>query len=126
MAFSGYTREALADGTADQRALLARLDLLVDGPYLPERHARLRWRGSDNQRLHILSDRHSDLLDDLCGPAGMEAELAADGRLRWAGVPPVRGFRSRLGRALGERATVTAVAEPPLQEFDFDHGGQCR
>ena len=51
--YSGWTFEHLRDaGTEAQRALLAELDVLVDGPFLlAERTLSLPWRGSRNQRV---------------------------------------------------------------------------
>lgn len=51
--YTGYTFEhLLTHGTEDQKALLSRLDVLVDGPFLlGERTLSLPWRGSANQRL---------------------------------------------------------------------------
>lgn len=51
--YSGWTFEHLRDhGTGAQRALLAELDVLVDGPFLlAERTLALPWRGSRNQRV---------------------------------------------------------------------------
>ncbi|MBM2620934.1 radical SAM protein [Actinoplanes sp. LDG1-06] len=102
LSYSGYTIEHLRrHGTPDQHRLLDRLDLLIDGPYRPDRHADLLWRGSDNQRIHRLTDRHADL-PGAAGPgAGLQFEVGADGSLRWMGVPPVPGFRRRLEQAMG-------------------------
>jgi anaerobic ribonucleoside-triphosphate reductase activating protein len=51
--YSGWTFEHLRDhGTEEQKALLAELDVLVDGPFiLAERSLQLPWRGSRNQRV---------------------------------------------------------------------------
>ncbi len=51
--YSGWTFAHLRDeGTAAQKALLAELDVLVDGPFLlAERTLSLPWRGSRNQRV---------------------------------------------------------------------------
>lgn len=51
--YTGYLFEYLRDqGTESQRALLAEVDVLVDGPFLlTERTLSLPWRGSGNQRL---------------------------------------------------------------------------
>ena len=51
--YSGYTFEHLLEkGTDAQKALLAELDVLVDGPFhLAERSLALPWRGSRNQRV---------------------------------------------------------------------------
>lgn len=52
-AYTGYTFEHLLDkGTDDQRALLAQLDTLVDGPFVQaQKNLNLRFRGSGNQRV---------------------------------------------------------------------------
>lgn len=51
--YTGWTFEYLRDqGTDAQKALLAELDVLVDGPFLQsERTLSLPWRGSRNQRV---------------------------------------------------------------------------
>jgi anaerobic ribonucleoside-triphosphate reductase activating protein len=110
MSYSGYTIEHLrAHGSPDQHRLLSQLDILVDGPYLAARHADLRWRGSANQRLHFLTDRHRpEPADDT---AGLQFELAGDGGLRWLGVPVQPGFRSAFERAF----RVTPEANPQEQ-----------
>ncbi len=51
-AYSGYTFEALCQGTESQQALLHTLDILIDGPFLmEERSLELNFRGSRNQRV---------------------------------------------------------------------------
>jgi anaerobic ribonucleoside-triphosphate reductase activating protein len=98
MSYSGFTLAHLErHGTDPQRELLRRLDLLVDGPYVPALHAPLRWRGSRNQRLHYLSARHRPADDD--DFAGLEFAVE-DGRVSWVGVPPVAGFRSTFEHAM--------------------------
>jgi anaerobic ribonucleoside-triphosphate reductase activating protein len=100
MSYSGYVVEHLRrHGDAAQRRLLESLDILVDGPYLAHRHARLRWRGSANQRLHYLTDRHRPQPGD--DSAGLQVELGSDGAVRWLGVPAVRQFRVEFERRLG-------------------------
>ncbi len=82
MVFSGYTlghlRAADRPGWSE---LLAVTDLLVDGPYLRERHSTARrWIGSDNQRVHFLTERYRELADDTggwdAGPNTLELRLA--------------------------------------------------
>lgn len=102
LSYSGYTIEHLRrHGTPDQHRLLAALDVLVDGPYLEARQASLRWRGSANQRVHLLTDRHADLADDPDTSAGLQFEIGPDATVRWLGVPPVAGLRQRLEEHLG-------------------------
>ncbi len=98
MSYSGFTLEHLhRHGSPGQRALLDRVDILVDGPYLVERHADLLWRGSANQRLHFLTSRHRLRAPDRC--AGLELEVTK-GALSWVGVPPVAGFRAAFESAM--------------------------
>jgi anaerobic ribonucleoside-triphosphate reductase activating protein len=102
MAYSGFTRHNLerrADGAS--AALLAQLDLLVDGRYIRARHRPLRWRGSANQIVHDMSGRHAAELAAPDTPAGMHRHLTGDGDLRFTGVPPVAEFRERLAATLG-------------------------
>lgn len=50
--YSGYTFEQLMKGTAEQKALLSCLDILIDGPFIQnEKSLDLRFRGSKNQRI---------------------------------------------------------------------------
>lgn len=50
--YSGYTYEELLAGSEEQRALLAELDVLVDGRFVQEKRTlECRFRGSSNQRL---------------------------------------------------------------------------
>jgi anaerobic ribonucleoside-triphosphate reductase activating protein len=111
MAYSGFTLAHLRrHGTDDQRALLARLDLLVDGPYVQAQHAPLRWRGSRNQRLHYLTGRHRpDEPDEF---AGLEFAVD-DGRISWIGVPPVAGFRSSFESAMRTQGVQFTVEGEP-------------
>jgi anaerobic ribonucleoside-triphosphate reductase activating protein len=66
MVYSGYTLEEIRQMPDRSAAeLLARTDVLVDGPYVRESPDTLRrWVGSTNQRVHFLSDRYRP--DDPC------------------------------------------------------------
>jgi anaerobic ribonucleoside-triphosphate reductase activating protein len=92
--FTGFTLEKIiTKGTSAQKALLERLDMLIDGPYLQARHTDLKWRGSDNQRIHFLTDRYLDLQSTLSERGNLiELEFTNDGQFHWMGIPPL-GFR---------------------------------
>lgn len=65
LTFSGFPLEQLRRGTPWQRSLLARTDVLVDGPYaarLPGHHPLL---ASANQRMHLLTGRARELEEKL-------------------------------------------------------------
>ena len=50
--YSGYTFEALLEGTAEQKDLLFTIDILIDGPFLmAEKTLEVPFRGSRNQRI---------------------------------------------------------------------------
>lgn len=104
MSFSGYTLESLrAYGTPAQQAYLDRLDLLVDGPYDRTRHSDLLWRGSSNQRIHLLTQRHRDLAPqfETGQSAGLEFHIDSEANtVQWLGVPAVRNFRQSFEQGL--------------------------
>ncbi len=98
LCYSGYTLEELRSRT-ECAGLLEQTDILIDGPYLRERHTDLLWRGSDNQRVHLLTERHGDLAPRL-GEKGNRVEIVVtDDGYYWMGIPP-RGFSERLERML--------------------------
>ncbi len=92
IAYTGNTLETLQKrGTPAQRALLANIDLLIDGPYEQDGHADLLWRGSRNQRFWPLTPRYRALVAALTPAsdrsAGTERGFAADGEVVIIGVP---------------------------------------
>ncbi len=97
--YTGYTVEyLLKKGSDAQRALLGHVDLLIDGVYSEREHADLRWRGSQNQRLLALTDRYREVVESARGEAdrsaGLELFLDENGKMGFAGVPALPGFRN--------------------------------
>ena len=103
MSYSGFRLETLRRGTLGQRALLDRLDLLIDGPYQAPKHANLRWRGSANQRLIALTPRYREVLAEPDTGQGIEFTLGLDGTFSWSGVPAMPGFRERVEAGIAAR-----------------------
>ena len=105
MCFSGFTKEhLLSTGTPWQRQLLARLDILVDGPYIESLHRSELWRGSSNQQIHFLSSRYREKWEHRVnepGP-GIEFEMDSASNLHWMGIPP-SGFRQAFETAMARR-----------------------
>lgn len=101
MAFTGFSRVAIEHAVGSAQAqLLSMLDILVDGPFIRTRTGDFLWRGSDNQTIHLLTDRHSNLSAKLHGPSvGIEFHLTQDGRIFWAGIP-TPGLDGELRRGL--------------------------
>jgi anaerobic ribonucleoside-triphosphate reductase activating protein len=112
MSYTGYTLEyLLRQGSAGQKALVKRLDVLVDGPYIAARHTDLRWRGSDNQQVHFLSVRYRHLIAQTNDRGyWLECEHAADGTFHWMGIPP-KGFRETLERNMLARGILLRATE---------------
>lgn len=101
MSYSGYTLEQLTGGSTAQRGLLERLDILIDGPYIEGRRTDLRWRGSENQRVHFLTDRHVDQASAVTERGTwLEFEALPGGEVGWMGIPPA-GLRATLDGITG-------------------------
>jgi anaerobic ribonucleoside-triphosphate reductase activating protein len=90
LVYSGYTLAELEarDGSA---ALLDAVDLLIDGRYEERRSDLLRWRGSDNQSVHVLSRRGARYRRLLARATGsrprLQIQRLGGGRLRLIGIP---------------------------------------
>ena len=91
MAFTGHRWEDLRlESLRGASALLAHVDLLVDGPYQAEHLDVVRpWVGSKNQRFHFLSDRYRHLEHDLT-----QLSDRVEIRVRSTGEVTVNGWAS--------------------------------
>ena len=104
LVFSGYLLEELRaqGGAVDE--LLALIDLLIDGPFLQAAANTLQWRGSDNQRVHLLSTRAHRYSEssDLPMPAQrpLQVQMLGATRVRIIGIPR-RGDLAALPRRHG-------------------------
>lgn len=64
--YTGFTYEDLLERAKDDpgvRCLLGQIDLLIDGPYIQEQDWNQPYRGSENQRLLLLTPRYREELD---------------------------------------------------------------
>ncbi len=123
MAFSGYTLDELRSRPG-AGPLLAEIDLLVDGRYQATRRSdRRRFVGSDNQRVHFLTERYRDLDDGAGGlgaGAGPGEVRIRGGRLFVSGAPDAGllaalrgGPRKPDGDARDGRAPLTPTRGRP-------------
>jgi anaerobic ribonucleoside-triphosphate reductase activating protein len=85
--FSGYRREEIA-AQALGPAMLAHLDVLVDGRYVAGERLGEELRGSANQQIHVLSGRHSRR--EVEATPTTEVRIARDGSLVLTGVDPLK------------------------------------
>jgi anaerobic ribonucleoside-triphosphate reductase activating protein len=92
MTFTGYELMSLRRRPDAQR-LLAATDLLIDGPFIQRlRSDRRRWIGSENQKMHHLTDRYKHHPDVLEETSGQSMHLAFDpetGDVVATGWPPL-------------------------------------
>ena len=87
LVFSGYTIDEIRAQPLGP-AVLAELDVLVDGRYVStDRHA-TGLRGSANQRIHCLTSRYS--IEDVESTPVAEVRIAPDGTAVLTGVDPIK------------------------------------
>ncbi len=103
MVYSGYTIEEIRAGNAAMGRLLAQVDILVDGRFQVEAGNRKLWRGSDNQRIHLLTpraERYRPLVDgEYEDRRPLHVHWTPAGELRIVGIPArgfVAAFRQRM------------------------------
>lgn len=87
LVFSGYTRAEL-EARPDGAALLADVDVLIDGRYQAAARLGAGLRGSANQTIHLLTPRYQRAEVEATPVA--EIRIAADGSAVFTGVAPVR------------------------------------
>lgn len=108
--YSGYLREELAIGDAATQMLLHATDILIDGEFLLEASNELLWRGSDNQRVHLISssaqEKYAGMVNEVM-PAQrhMQLQQLADGQIRIIGIPK-RGDIAAQRKALRARGLL--------------------
>lgn len=87
LAFSGYSIDeirALPDGPE----VLARLDVLIDGRYVASERLASGLRGSENQRIQLLTDRYT--LADVEATPVAEIRIGKAGEIVLTGVNPLK------------------------------------
>ena len=89
--YTGYLREEIEQAGGAGVELLQRIDILIDGPFIESMADDLQWRGSDNQRIHLLSARVARYTDavDLPWPEGrpLQIQMLSPTRYRIIGIP---------------------------------------
>ncbi|MEV7008576.1 4Fe-4S single cluster domain-containing protein [Streptosporangium sp. NPDC051022] len=100
--FTGYTLERLRSRPPSPGvgALLAQVDVLIDGRYVDSRDRGVGLRGSDNQRVHHLTGRLEHVGYDFeHGPRGADVLLSGT-TVQVVGIPPA-GLLPALGLLTG-------------------------
>lgn len=127
LVYTGYTLERLrsyADGTClpprkmpksrrpsrdEVTSFLKCIDMLMDGPFNEKAPNTLQWRGSDNQRLHVLSSRANRFVGEPELPMpeqrNLHVQMLQGNRYRIIGIPR-RGDLAKLRLAMATRGFV--------------------
>lgn len=83
--FTGFLLEELR--WADAQALLAQTDVLIDGPYQQTRPAHRGLRGSQNQRIHFLTEALAEAREELEHGSRKLEIFVEDGNVVTIGIP---------------------------------------
>lgn len=86
LVFSGFTRQEIERKPLGP-AILSAIDVLVDGRFVERRLLGRGLRGSDNQRIHLLTGRYT--LDQIEATPTGEVVIDPDGTARVTGVAPI-------------------------------------
>jgi anaerobic ribonucleoside-triphosphate reductase activating protein len=84
--FSGYALDELRAQTLGP-AVLAHLDVLIDGRYVAGERLSDGLRGSANQQIRILSSRHTAA--EVAATPHAEIQIGPDGSMSFTGVAPL-------------------------------------
>jgi len=114
LSYSGFSMEELRERGADVADYLAQLDLLIDGRFEQSASNDLSWRGSDNQRVHLLSERAQKHAQHAQQPMPekrpLQLQMLGSARFRLIGIPK-RGDLAAYRGALAEQGIL---ARPDL------------
>lgn len=96
ISYTGYTLEELSHLKSPWVSrFLNHIDILIDGRYIHEQASSIKWRGSQNQKVHFLSDAYRHLETEIEQiPADVEFTIQKDG-FNTSGIWP-DGFLERL------------------------------
>ena len=109
MVYSGYTLEELKKQGHIVNKILNMIDILVDGRFDEGNTNKKLWRGSDNQKFHILSERakkYARYADkEYSGKRELHIEMAKDNSFKIIGIPD-REFVGDLKKRCGELGLI--------------------
>lgn len=93
--YTGYTLKQLHQKDCKNwNALLAQIDMLIDGPFLQHARCHEPYRGSTNQKIHFLSDRIKP--ENSVKNQTAEFILSTDGSLMQTGFPDILDLNSEI------------------------------
>jgi anaerobic ribonucleoside-triphosphate reductase activating protein len=112
--FSGHRHETIVARYAE---IVSKVDVLISGPYSPKAGATRKLRGSDNQRVSLLSElaraRYPANLDRQPRTSRRRLDIAVDGENVWMAGILSTGDMSRLRRCLAKRGFNCRTSDQP-------------
>lgn len=106
MSYSGFTLEELAERGPEVAAYLGELDILIDGRFEQNAGNTKQWRGSDNQRVHLLSaraQRHAAIIDaEMPENRPLQLQMLGAQGFRLIGIPKrgdLAAYRAAMNQA---------------------------
>lgn len=91
LAYTGFLLEELRERGGAAAELLELVDILIDGPFVEDAPNTLRWRGSDNQRAHLLTARAQRHAEEAAAtmpePRPLQVQMTGPTRYRIIGIP---------------------------------------
>jgi len=91
LVYTGYLLEELRARGGAATVLLESIDILIDGPFEESASNTLQWRGSDNQRVHLLTpraQRHAEAARaPMPEPRPLQVQMTGLSRYRIIGIP---------------------------------------
>lgn len=112
LVFSGYAQELLLE---EHPEIIEMIDVLVSDPYRPDSGTTLTLRGSDNQRISILSDlgraRYPAGLDFEPWAARRRLDIFFEGDAVWMAGIPQAGEMAHLREEMARRGVVCTTSE---------------
>lgn len=116
LSYSGFTLEELQTRGAEVAEYLSELDILIDGRFEQSAANELNWRGSDNQRVHLLSARAARHETQSAAPMPaarpLQVQILGAGSYRLIGIPK-RGDLAAYRAALGDAGLRVRPDMPP-------------
>lgn len=118
LVYSGYARDQLLRLHAE---ILELVDVLISEPYRPECGTTLTLRGSDNQRITLLSDlarrRYPADIDARAWEATRRMDLMIDGETVWMAGIPRAGEMADVQRKLAASGLACRSSDQPPVSF---------
>jgi len=93
--YTGFTIEELRDKKdASVDALIAAVDIIIDGRYIKELDDGVPYRGSSNQRILMISDRYTEAAKEYYVPGKRNVEInVTEKNIYMVGVPSEHGLK---------------------------------